>query len=41
METNTMHAPVKAVAMLILLLMLTAVLYAGYMAIWHWSGIGV
>lgn len=41
MDSNKLLTPLKGLAALILLLMLVAVLYAGYMAITHWTGIGV
>jgi hypothetical protein len=41
MEPNAFYAPVKLVALLILLLMVAALVYAGYISIAHWTGIGV
>ena len=36
-----MHGPLKLVSYLIVLLMALAVLYAAYIAVTYWSGIGV
>jgi len=36
-----MHAPLKLVSHLIVLLMAMAVLYAAYISIKYWAGIGV
>lgn len=41
MTRTALYGPLKAVALLVLLLMLVALLYAGVMSITHWSGIGV
>lgn len=41
MDPNSLYGPLKAVAMVVLLLMLVALLYSGYMSITHWAGIGV
>ncbi len=41
MDPHALHAPLKAVALVVLLLMLVALLYAGVMSIRHWTGIGV
>ena len=36
-----MHRPLKLFSYLVVLLMVVAILYAGYIAISNWSGIGV
>jgi hypothetical protein len=41
MDPHTLHGPLKAVALVVLLLMLLTLIYTGYVAITHWSGIGV
>ena len=41
MDPNVFYAPVKLVALLIILLMMAALAYAGYISIAHWTGIGV
>jgi hypothetical protein len=41
MNTETLHGPLKAFAIVVLALMLLALLYSGYISITHWSGIGV
>ncbi len=41
MHSQSFVGPVKAVALVVLLLMLVAALYSGYMAVTHWTGIGV
>jgi hypothetical protein len=41
MDAQSLYGPVKALALVILLLMLVALLYAGYISISHWEGIGV
>jgi hypothetical protein len=41
MDSQAAFTPVKIVAIVVLLLMLGAVLYAAYMAISYWTGIGV
>jgi hypothetical protein len=41
MDPHSLHGPLKVVALVVLLSMLLAVLYAGYMSITHWAGIGV
>jgi hypothetical protein len=41
MQSATIHAPLKIVALVVLLLMAAAAVYAGYMAVTHWTGIGV
>jgi hypothetical protein len=41
MEQEALYAPVKWVALLILLLMVASLLYAAYVSMAHWTGIGV
>ncbi len=41
MQSTSVHTPLKVVALVVLLLLLGAALFAGYMAITHWTGIGV
>lgn len=41
MQTSSVHTPLKIGALVVLLLMLGAALYAGYIAITYWTGIGV
>ena len=41
MDPHSLHGPLKIVAFVVLLLMLAAAVYAGVMAITHWTGIGV
>ncbi|MGE5450735.1 MAG: hypothetical protein ACM3VZ_02675 [Acidobacteriota bacterium] len=41
MNPQSLHGPLKAVALLVLLLVLLSLLYAAYIAISHWNGIGV
>ena len=41
MTPNDGRNPLKIVALLILLLMLLAMLWAAYVSVAHWSGIGV
>jgi hypothetical protein len=41
MEHAGLYAAVKAVALLVLVLMLVAILYAGYISTAYWAGIGV
>lgn len=41
MRPNHGQGPLKIVALLILLLMLLAMLWAAYISVAHWSGIGV
>lgn len=41
MDPHTLHGPLQAVALVVLLLMLAALLYSGYISVTHWSGIGV
>ena len=41
MDPHSLHGPLKLVALVVLLLMLAALLYAGVMSITHWTGIGV
>lgn len=41
MDPQSLFGPVKALAVVVILLMLVALLYAGYMSISHWEGIGV
>lgn len=36
-----MHGPLKLVSYVIILLMLVALLYAGYISVKYWAGIGV
>jgi hypothetical protein len=41
MHPDAFYTPVKLVALLILLLMVAALVYAGYISMTHWTGIGV
>ena len=41
MDSPAAYASLKALAAVVLLLMLVAMLYAAYMAVAHWTGIGV
>lgn len=41
MQSDSVHTPLKVVALVVLLLMVGAALYAGYIAVTHWTGIGV
>ncbi|MGE5864652.1 MAG: hypothetical protein ACM32J_06105 [Rhizobacter sp.] len=41
MKSQSLYGPVKAFALIVILLMLVALLYSGYMSITHWTGIGV
>ena len=41
MDPHVLHAPLKIVALVVLLLMLCALLYAGFISVQHWTGIGV
>jgi hypothetical protein len=41
MSPQSLHAPLKAVALVVIALVLASLLYAGYMSITHWAGIGV
>ena len=41
MEHAGLYTAVKAVALLVLVLMLVAILYAGYISTAYWAGIGV
>ncbi|CAG0977382.1 hypothetical protein GEOBC_01616 [Geobacteraceae bacterium] len=41
MEARALYAPLKALALVVLLLMLAAMVYAAYMSLTHWTGIGV
>jgi len=41
MEHAGLYAAVKAVAVLVIALMLAAILYAGYISTAYWAGIGV
>jgi hypothetical protein len=41
MTTESLYGPLKGVALVVILLMALTLLYAGYMSITHWSGIGV
>ena len=41
MNPQSLYGVVRVVSLLILLLLLGSVLYAGYMSVTHWSGIGV
>ncbi len=35
------HTPMKIVGYIVLLLMAIAIIYAGYITLTHWAGIGV
>jgi hypothetical protein len=41
MKSQSLYGPVKGFALIVILLMLVALLYSGYMSITHWTGIGV
>jgi hypothetical protein len=41
MDSQPLHGVVKTVAWAVLSLLLVSVLYAGYVALMHWEGIGV
>jgi hypothetical protein len=41
MDSHSLHGPLKIVALVVLLLLLASVVFAGYMAIAHWTGIRV
>ena len=41
MDSHSLHGPVKIVSLVVLLLLLASVLYAGYIAVTYWTGIGV
>ena len=41
MEHAGLYTAVKAVAVLVIVLMLAAILYAGYISTTYWAGIGV
>lgn len=41
MDTRALYAPLKIFGYVVLLLMAVAVVYAGYISIKYWSGIGV
>ncbi|MFT3857637.1 MAG: hypothetical protein QM742_09115 [Aquabacterium sp.] len=41
MTRDTLYGPIKGLALLVLLLMLVALLYAAGISITHWAGIGV
>jgi hypothetical protein len=41
MHPDALYAPVKLVALLILLLLALSLGYAGYISVAHWTGIGV
>jgi hypothetical protein len=41
MNSQSLYGVVRAVALVVLLAMLASVVYAGYMSVTHWSGIGV
>jgi hypothetical protein len=41
MKPHAFYAPVKLVALLVILLMAAALVYAAYISVAHWTGIGV
>ncbi len=41
MQSAPMHTSLKVAALVVLLLMLVAAVYAGYISITHWAGIAV
>jgi hypothetical protein len=41
MNPQTLYGPFKALALVVLVLMLVALLYSGYISLIHWEGIGV
>ncbi len=41
MRNALMHGPLKWVGLLVMLLMVVAIFYAGYISIKYWAGIGV
>lgn len=41
MDEQTLHGPMKVVALVVLLLMAVAMVYAAYISVAHWTGIGV
>ena len=41
MRDAPMHGPLKWVSLLIILLMVAAIVYAGFISIKYWAGIGV
>lgn len=41
MHAASMYTPLKVVALVVLLLMVGAAFYSGYIAVIHWSGITV
>ena len=41
MRDTPMHGPLKWVSLLIILLMIAAIVYAGFISIKYWAGIGV
>jgi hypothetical protein len=41
MDQDALYAPVKWVAVLILLLIVVSLVYAAYVSMAHWTGIGV
>ncbi|HJV83200.1 hypothetical protein [Noviherbaspirillum sp.] len=41
MQGTALYGPLKLVSLLIVILMLAAIVYGGYISISYWSGIGV
>lgn len=41
MRNALLHGPLKWVSLLVILLMVVAIFYAGYISIKYWAGIGV
>lgn len=40
-QESSMHGPLKLLSYVVILLMLIAMVYSGYISIEYWSGIGV
>ncbi len=41
MHTSLVYGSLKALALIVIAVLVVALAYAGYMSIVHWSGIGV
>lgn len=41
MHGSALYAPLRLFSFLVLLLMLCAIIYGGYISVTYWSGIGV
>lgn len=41
MPQPSLHGPLKVLALIVIALLIVSLVYAGYISITHWSGIGV